>query len=244
MLDIKFIRENKEIVQEGARKKQVEIDIEQLILIDDERLVVLKEVEDLRSEVNKVSNSISRDQDGAEKMQLIEEMRLVKEDIKAKEEKLKAITEEWQVLMLQVPNVPSPDTPEGPDESGNVVIRNWGEKRSFDFAPKDHYELGKNLDILDNETAAEVSGARFTYIKGDLVLLQFSLINFLMMEIFTNPETLEIIAKEKNIIVSTKVFTPVIPPFMIKPNTYLKMARLSPKAVSYTHLTLPTNREV
>jgi len=233
MLDIKFIRENKEIVQEGARKKQVEIDIEQLILIDDERLVVLKEVEDLRSEVNKVSNSISRDQDGAEKMQLIEEMRLVKEDIKAKEEKLKAITEEWQVLMLQVPNVPSPDTPEGPDESGNVVIRNWGEKRSFDFAPKDHYELGKNLDILDNETAAEVSGARFTYIKGDLVLLQFSLINFLMMEIFTNPETLEIIAKEKNIIVSTKVFTPVIPPFMIKPNTYLKMARLSPKEDKY-----------
>lgn len=233
MLDIKFIRENKDIVQAGAKKKLVDIDIEKLIAIDDERLKVLKVVEDLRSEVNKVSNSISRDQQGAEKMQLIEEMRTVKEEIKENEEKLKTITEEWQSLMLQVPNVPSPDTPEGPDESGNVVIRNWGEKRNFDFKPKDHYEIGKALDVLDNETAAEVSGARFTYLKGDIVLLQFALINFLMLEVFTSKETLEKIARDNSINVSTKIFTPVIPPFMIKPNTYLKMARINPKEDKY-----------
>lgn len=233
MLDIKFIRENKDIVQAGAKKKMVDIDISKLIEIDDERLKVLKEVEDLRGEVNKVSQNISRDQDGAQKMQLIEEMRVVKEDIKSKEEKLKTIMEEWQAIMLQIPNVSSPDTPEGPDESGNVVIRNWGEKRNFDFEPKDHYEVGKNLDVLDNETAADVSGARFTYIKGDLVLLQFALLNFLMLEVFTNAETLEKIAKDKNINVSTKPFTPVIPPFMIKPSTYLKMARLNPKEDKY-----------
>ena len=233
MLDIKFIRENKDIVQAGAVKKLVEIDIDKLISIDDERLKTLKEVEDLRSEVNKVSNQISRDQQGAEKMQLIEEMRAVKEDIKVKEEKLKTITEEWQAMMLQVPNVPSPDTPEGPDESGNVVVRNWGEKPKFDFEPKDHYEIGKKLDVLDNETAAEVSGARFTYIKGDLVLLQFALINFLMLEVFTNTETLEKIAASNNIKINPKPFIPVIPPFMIKPNTYLKMGRLHPKEDKY-----------
>ncbi len=232
MLDIKFIRENQEIVQTGAKKKRVEIDISKLIAIDDERLKELKEIEDLRAEVNRVSNDIARDQDSALKIQLIEEMRAVKEEIKAKEEKLKTIVEEWQRLMLQIPNVPSPDTPLGPDESGNVVIRSWGEKPTFDFTPKEHYEIGKNLDVLDNETAAEVSGTRFTYIKGDLVLLQFALINFLF-ETLTNSETLEKIAKEKNINVSTKPFIPVIPPFLVKPNTYLKMARLEPKEDKY-----------
>ncbi len=232
MLDIKFIRENKDIVQAGARKKSVEIDIDRLIAVDDERLKTLKEVEDLRAEINRVSNDIGRDQDPALKTQLIEEMRVVKEDIKTKEEKLKGIIEEWQKLMVQVPNVPSPDTPEGPDESGNVVIRSWGEKKMFNFTPKDHYEIGKKLDVLDNETAAEVSGARFTYIKGDLVMLQFALIQFLF-ETFTNEEILKKIAEDKNINVSTKPFRPIIPPFMIKPNTYLKMGRLYPKEDKY-----------
>ncbi|OGI68517.1 serine--tRNA ligase [Candidatus Nomurabacteria bacterium RIFCSPHIGHO2_01_FULL_42_15] len=232
MLDIKFIRENKEVVQEGAKKKRVEVDIDALIVIDDERLEQLKEIENLRAEVNKVSNDISRNQDSALKIQLIEEMRTVKEDIKTREEKLKKTVEEWQKIMLQIPNVPSPDTPEGSDESGNKVIRSWGEKTKFDFTPKEHYEIGKNLDVLDNETAAEVSGTRFTYIKGDMVLLQFALINFLF-EILTNEKILERISKEKNINVSTKPFTPVIPPFMIKPNTYLKMGRLDPKEDKY-----------
>ena len=96
MLDIKFIRENKDIVQAGAKKKRVEIDIEKLITLDDKRLKGLKEIEQLRSEVNKVSNDIARDQDPALKVQLIEEMRIVKDEIKAKEETLKATIEEWQ----------------------------------------------------------------------------------------------------------------------------------------------------
>src|SRR3989338_4515464 len=91
MLDIKFIRENKDIVVAGARKKRIDVDIDKLLNLDDERLKVLKEVEELRAEVNKVSNDIGRDQDPALKIQLIEEMRLVKEDIKAREEKLKEI---------------------------------------------------------------------------------------------------------------------------------------------------------
>jgi len=232
MLDIKFIRDNKNIVQEGAKKKGVDVDIEKLIMLDDQRLKELKEVEDLRSEVNRVSNDISRDQDGALKIQLIEEMRTVKEDIKEKEEKLRKTIEAWQKIMLQVPNVTSPDVPEGPDESENVVIRSWGEKPVFDFIPREHYEIGEKLGMIDNQTAAEVSGARFTYLKGDLVLLQFALLNFLL-EILTNAETLEKIAKEKNININPKPFIPVIPPFMVKPNIYLKMARLEPKEDKY-----------
>lgn len=232
MLDIKFIRENKEIVQEGAKKKFVDVDIEKLIALDSERLKQLKEVEDLRSEVNRVSNDVATEKDSVKRMQLIDEMRGVKEDIKQKEEKLKAIMEEWQKMMLQVPNVTSPDVPVGSDESGNVVIRSWGDKPTFDFKPKEHYEIGEKLDIIDNQTAAEVSGARFTYLKGDLVLMQFALLN-LLLETLTNAETLRKIAKEKNLNINPKPFIPVIPPFMVKPNVYLKMARLDPKEDKY-----------
>jgi seryl-tRNA synthetase len=224
MLDIKFIRENKDIVQAGAKKKRVEIDIDQLIALDDERLKELKEVEDLRSEVNKVSNEISRNQDAALKTQLIEEMRVVKEDIKKKEEKLKGIMEEWQKVMLKIPNIPSVDTPEGPDESGNQVLRSWGDKPQFSFQPKEHFEIGKALGIIDTETAADVSGARFAYLKGDLVVLQFALIQ-MCLEVLTNKETLFKIANDAGVSISVSSFTPIIPPVFIRPLVQLKMAR-------------------
>ncbi|MCX6755711.1 MAG: serine--tRNA ligase [Candidatus Nomurabacteria bacterium] len=225
MLDIKFIRENKEIVQAGAVKKHVDIDIEKLIALDDERLVILKEVEQLRTEINRVSNDIGRDQDSALKVQLIEEMRIVKDEIKAKEEKLKEIIVEWQKIMLAIPNIPSVDTPEGSDESGNQVIRTWGEKTVFDFTPKEHFELGKDLGIIDTETAGEVAGSRFAYLKGDLVLLQFGIIQ-MCLEMLTNKETLKKIADDAGITININSFIPVIPPVFIRPNAQLKMARL------------------
>lgn len=224
MLDIKFIRENKDIVQAGAKKKRVEIDIDKLLKLDDERLKELKEIEDLRAEVNKVSNEISRDQNGAQKMQLIEEMRTVKEEIRGKEEKLKKIIEEWQKIMLKIPNIPSVDTPEGPDESGNKVIRSWGEKPQFSFTPKEHYVLGKILGIIDIETAGEVSGSRFAYLKGDLVLMQFALIQ-MCLEILTNKEILKKIAEGSNISINPTTFIPVVPPVFIRPIVQMKMAR-------------------
>lgn len=224
MLDIKFIRENKDIVQAGAKKKRVEIDIDALIALDDTRLKELKEVEELRSEVNRVSNDIARNQDSALKIQLIEEMRAVKEEIKTKEEKLKAIVAEWQKIMLKVPNIPSVDTPEGPDESGNQVLRSWGEKPQFSYVPKDHYELGKTLHMIDMETAGEVSGSRFTYLKGDSVLMQFALIQ-MCLEILTNDETLKKIANEAKLSINPSKFTPVIPPVFIRPIVQMKMAR-------------------
>ncbi len=180
MLDIKFIRENKDIVQMGAKKKHVEIDIDKLISLDDERLAVLKEVEDLRGEVNKVSMQISRDLDGAAKMQLIEEMRVVKEDIKLKEEKLKSITEEWQKIMIHVPNVPDITVPEGASDEENVEVRSWGEKPVFNFTPKSHVELMEALDMVDFERGVKVSGFRGYFMKNDGATLFFALWNYFM----------------------------------------------------------------
>ena len=224
MLDIKFIRENKDIVQAGAKKKHVEIDVDKLITLDDERLKILKEVEELRSEVNKVSNDIGRNQDQALKIQLIEEMRAVKEDLKTREENLKNIIEEWQKLMLKIPNIPSVDTPVGEDDSQNQVVRTWGEIPKFDFVPKEHFEIGKNLGIIDTDTAGEVSGSRFAYLKGDLVLLQFALLQ-MCFDILTDKELLEKIAKESGVTIDTGVFMPVLPPVFVRPLVQVKMAR-------------------
>ena len=178
MLDIKFIRENKDIVALGAKKKRVDIDIDALVALDDERLKILKEVEDLRAEVNKVSNDIVRDQDGAHKMQLIEEMRGVKEDIKLKEDKLKTIMEEWQKMMLQVPNVPDISVPDGASDAENQEVKVWGEKPKFEFTPKNHVEIMEKLGMLDLARGTKVAGFRGYFLKGDGALLQFALWQF------------------------------------------------------------------
>jgi len=203
MLDIKFIRENKEIVQEGAKKKLVDIDIEKLLILDDERLKQLKEVEDLRSEINKVSNDISRNQDTALKTQLIKEMQVVKEDIKVKEEKLKKTMEEWQKIMLKVPNVPDISVPLGKSDEENVEVRAWGEKPVFNFTPKDHVTILENLDLADFERGAKVSGFRGYFMKNDGALLFFALWQY-FLDYFVN-----------------QGYTPMIVPSLVRKETLM-----------------------
>jgi seryl-tRNA synthetase len=218
MLDIKFIRENKEIVEEGARKKRVIIDIEKLIALDDERLKILKEVEDIRGEINKVSNDISRKQDQTLKTQLIEEMRVVKEDLKRKEEKLKFVIEEWQKLMLGVPNVPDISVPEGESDADNQEIKKWGEQTRFNFEPKDHIELMTKLNMVDFERGVKVHGFRGYYLTGAGVELSFALWNY-ALDFF-----------------SKKNFNLVIPPAVVKKANFYGTGHL-PAGVDDLYLT-------
>lgn len=224
MLDIKFIRENKEIVAEAIKNKNRDINLDELIALDDERLAIMKETEALRAEQNAHSGDISRERDENAKQQMIAEMFTLKEEFKAKEEKLKEVIEKWQKIMLTIPNIPSLDTPIGPDETSNSVIRSWGEKREFNFVPKEHFELGKDLGIIDTETATTVASSRFAYLKGDLVLMQFGLIQ-MCLEILTNKEKLESIAKNANVTIDVDKFIPVIPPVFVRPVVQVKMAR-------------------
>jgi seryl-tRNA synthetase len=204
MLDIKFIRDNKDIVQAGAKKKHVEVDIDMLIGLDDERLKILKEVEQLRGEVNRVSNDIARDQDSALKIQLIEEMRVVKEDIKAKEEALKKIVEDWQKLMVQVPNVPDMSVPEGESDEQNVEIRSWGEKPEFSFAPKNHVELMLAHDMADYERGSKVAGFRGYFMKNDGARLEWALMHFV-----------------ENRFMNREGFTPMIVPSLLRREPFM-----------------------
>ena len=223
MLDIKFIRENKEVVQLNAKKRRSDFDVSVLISLDDKRLELLKSVEEVRANQNKVSDAIAAAQ-GDERESMISKMKEVKEDLQKKEQELKETMEEWQKMMLKLPNISSPDTPEGADDSENKVIRTWGTKPMFDFEPKEHDEIGIKLGLIDSETAQKVSGSRFAYLKGDLVKLQFALVQ-MGLDVLTNTETLNTIAKNANVEIDVKEFIPVIPPVFVRPLVQVKMAR-------------------
>lgn len=224
MLDIKFIKENSDIVKKVIEKRHLSFDVDAFLEVDAKRILMLETVENLRARQNKATEEIPNA--GQERRNvLLSEMQVLKLELGQKEDELKEIMQEWQTLMLKIPNVPSADVPEGPDESGNVVVREWGEKPVFSFTPKEHYEIGEALCLIDTETAAKVASSRFSYIKGDLVRLQFALLQ-MCLGILSDVEVLKSIAKEANVSFDvTAPFMPVIPPVFIKPLVQVKMAR-------------------
>ena len=180
MLDIKFIKENKDLVELAAKKKRVNFDVNELISVDDERLVVLKQVEDLRAEQNLASRKIAVEKDTNARDQMISEMKILKEDLEKGEDNLRELIKKWQMLMLSVPNIPDISVPEGEDDSSNVEAKVWGEKPIFPFTPKDHIALMESLDIADFAKGAEVAGFRGYFLKGDGALLEFALHQFVV----------------------------------------------------------------
>ncbi len=231
MLDIHFIRENPDIVRDAARKKNVDIDIDRLLAVDEERKGLMQQVEAKRAEQNLASKSIALAQ-GEEKEKLVMAMQQLKGGMEETKAKFEALDLEWTKLLLAVPNIPSPDTPEGKDESENRVIREWGEKPQFGFAPRPHWELGEALGVIDTAKAAEVSGARFNYIKGDLALMQNAIFQH-TLKILTSREALEKIAKDAGIDIDPKPFMLVVPPLIMRTQVMGRMARLHPMDERY-----------
>jgi len=223
MLDIKFIRENKDVVDRAQKIKKVKkvVDLDHLLSLSDER----KSLSQQRDELNTRKNQAAKDRN-------IEEGGKIKAELQALEEKYKTVDKEYVSLMLELPNIPSPDTPVGVDDSDNKVLRTWGEKPAFAFKPKEHFEIGTELGIIDNETAGETSGARFTFLKGDLALMQFALIQF-VIETLTNQEKIKEIIEKAGLDIDPKAFVPVVPPVMVKPAVYNRMARLEPREDKY-----------
>ena len=213
MLDIKFIRENKDIVASAIKNKNREVDLDELLDLSDKRKTLKQEIDN----INQKRSEAAKERDIDKGTQLKKELEML-------ESEFAEIDKKFIGLMSKVPNIPSLDTPIGPDESGNKVIRSSGEIPKFDFEPKEHDELGKALGVIDIETAGTVSGSRFAYIKGDLVLLQFALLQF-CFNIFNNKEKLESIAKEANLSLDVTSFTPVLPPVFIRPAVQNRMAR-------------------
>ena len=175
MLDIKFIRENKELVSEAARKKHMSFDVDVLLEADRERLLLLTEVETLRALQNTASDKIANTTDTLLRNSAIEDMRTHKENLKVKEEVLREKIVEWQKLMLLVPNIPDMSVPEGESDADNQPVKEWGEIKEFDFEAKDHTELMLDLDMVDFEGGVKVHGFRGYFLKGEGVRLTFAI---------------------------------------------------------------------
>ncbi len=182
MLDIKFIRDNKDLIRSAAQKKHVEFDVDNLITLDDTRKLLLKVIEDMRAKQNEYTGKIARaSQDERQKM--IEEMKILKETLQKKEHEFEETMKKWRLSMLQVPNIPDMSVPEGGGDEQNQEVRQWGKKPEFSFEPKSHIELMTALNMLDLERGVKVAGFRGYFLKNDGVLLSFAIWNFVLGEL-------------------------------------------------------------
>ncbi|MCB9810301.1 serine--tRNA ligase [Candidatus Nomurabacteria bacterium] len=203
MLDIKFIRENLDVVKMAVAKKKMTVDLDKLIKVDDSRREVMSRLETKRAEQNKVSDGIPSATDQMTRENLIAEMQTLKAEIQKDEEALRSIMEEWQALMLQVPNIPDMSVPDGNSDADNEEIKTWGEKNHFNFEPKDHVELMNKHGMVDFERGSKVHGFRGYYLLGDGARLSWAIWNY------------------ANDFFQDKGFVPVLPPSIVrKANLY------------------------
>jgi seryl-tRNA synthetase len=181
MLDLKFVRQNPDIVREALVNKGVNVDLDRILALDVERRQILNEVEQLKAKRNEVSKQVGAlKKQGQDASMVIAEMGGIGDRIKALDERVREVEEELQALMYTLPNIPSPEAPVGRDENDNVEVGQWGTPRAFTFAPKPHWEVGVGLDGLDFERAAKVTGSRFTFVKGGIARLSRALVSYFL----------------------------------------------------------------
>ncbi len=179
MLDPKRIRRDPEIVKAGARKKLLPMDaeIDRFLELDESRRKNVHERDELKAEQNRVGKKIAG-LSGEEKARVGKEMKEISSRRKALDVQVTEAEREIDEILLKVPNVPAAEVPEGKDESDNVEIKRWGDVPRFDFEPRDHLELGEELDIIDMTRAAKLSGSRMYLLKNDAVLLELAVLQF------------------------------------------------------------------
>ncbi len=203
MLDIKFIRENKDLIALAAKKKHIDFNVEDLIVLDDKRRTLMTSIEKKRAEQNSASTKITMAGKPEEKQKLIYEMKEVKNSLEKEEESLKELMKDWQNLMLRVPNIPDISVPDGDSDADNKEVKSWGEKTKFAFEPKDHVELMTTLKMVDFDRGSKVHGFRGYFLIGEGVRLSFAIWNY-AFEFF-----------------SKRGFNPVLPPIILRRLNFL-----------------------
>ncbi|MFW5736071.1 MAG: serine--tRNA ligase [Halanaerobium sp.] len=181
MLDMRFIRENPEVVEEAMEKRNMESPVAKFQELDDKRRDLLYEAEQLKHKRNVNSDKIGElKRNGEDASDLISEMQDVSARIKELDQEVAEVEAELNDLLLAIPNIPHDSVPVGSDEEDNKEIKKWGEPRKFDFEFKAHWDIGEDLDILDFERGGKVTGTRFTFLKGAGARLERALINFML----------------------------------------------------------------
>lgn len=199
MIDPKIIREHLDVLEKALAQRQAAFDTAKLREIDEKRRSLIVETEKLKNEKNVLSNEIAKlKKSGADASGQIEYQRSLGQRIEACARDLRAAEEEWEQLALVIPNIPDSSVPVGTSDEDNAVVKTWGEKPAFDFAPKAHWDLGEDLDILDPKRAVKITGSRFALYKSQGAMLERALINFM----------LDLHVREHG-------YTEVLPPFMV-----------------------------
>lgn len=210
MLDIKFVRDNFERVRQMLGNRHTDLDLKPFLELDEQRRLVLREVEELKHRRNIVSEQISKlDKGDKEAIERIEEMRSVSQQIKALDQKLAGIEERFRELVLLIPNMPHESVPVGRDEKDNPVVKFWGDPPRFDFDPKPHWDVAETLGILDFERAAKITGARFALYWGLGAAMERAIITF-MLDMHTRQHG----------------YTEVLPPFIVNSTSLVGTGQL------------------
>jgi seryl-tRNA synthetase len=229
MLDIQYIRDNAELVAEKSKQKGYGTNIPELLKLDTERRALLTQIDELRAK----RNVLAGDMKGAKPTdEQISEGKQLKEEVARLEAELSTVDGKYLPLLMAVPNMPLEGVPVGETEDENVVARQVGDKPSFEFKPKHHHEIAEPKDLIDKERAVKIAGSRFAYLKGDLVRLQFAVIQF-VMHVLGDEQVIAKLIEENGLNISSKPFTPVLPPAMLKTEPYVASARLNAEEVTY-----------
>ncbi len=210
MLDLKLIRGETEKVKKALARRKEEVDIDAIIALDDKRRAILYEAEGLKAKQNEVTKKIpAMKKEGLDTTAVFAEMKEISEKIKAFDAEVREVEDELNRMMLTIPNIPDESVPDGDTDEDNVEIRRFGEPKNFGFEPKAHWDLGKDLGVLDPDTAAKITGTRFTVYKGLGARLERAVINY-----YLDTHT------EKN------GYTEVFPPFMVHRNSMVGTGQL------------------
>jgi len=229
MLDINFIKDNLKTVKNAVVNKNLIVDVDRLVLLDEQKRKIQQQIDEIGAKRNELARNAKGEKPNQE---AVDAGKKLKEELVELEKKYTNLDEEFASILQQLPNIPTSDTPIGKDESGNKIIGKFGDNTQKSFKPKEHWEIAEGMGLLDSERATKISGSRFVYLKGDIVLLQYALIQQ-VLEILTSETELEKIIKNFNLSVSAKPFVPVIPPVIIRSDVMQRMARLEPKEERY-----------
>lgn len=229
MLDIQFVRENPELVQEKSKQKGYAVDVAALLKLDEERRNLLVELEEARAKRNEHSNSLKQ---GRPTEEQIEKGKQLKETVTLLEQKLTPLDDDVIRLLKSIPNMPLDNVPVGASEDENVISKTVGEPTTFSFKPKNHAEIAEVKGWLDKERAAKVAGSRFAYLKGDLVMLDWAMNMFALSKLTDKTWIAQLITDNKLELADT-AFVPVQPPAVAKTDVYEATGRLNKEEQTY-----------
>ena len=229
MLDIQYIRDNKELVQEKASQKGYPINLDELLNLDNELRHNIQILEDFLNQRNVLFAQFSNNRPSEDDIEKGKELKNKSAEI---EKTVNDLKKKFTDTIKKVPNMPLEMVPVGLSENDNVIYKKVGEPLNYDFAPKNHWELNEANSLIDKTRAAKVAGSRFVYLKGGLVRLQFAIINWVMDKL-TDEAFIAGLIKDNNLNISTKAFVPILPPGLVNTSSYMATTRLDAEEVTY-----------